>query len=103
MRSVLAVAFAATTIGVADGAVRPTKEEWKAQQKAAADKKDAGAADASKNSAVGKVISMMEGLQKQVLEEGEAEAQTYNKFACFCKDNTAEKTASIKKGSDKKG
>merc|ERR1719265_1454688 len=46
---------------------------------------------------------MMEGLQKQVVEVMEKEAQTYNKFACFCKDNTAEKTDAIKKGSDKKG
>jgi len=91
MRSLLTVAFAATTVGVADGTSRPTKAEFEASQKAAAEKKSADAADASKGSAVGKVISMMEDLQKQVLDEGEAEAQTYNKFACFCKDNTAEK------------
>merc|ERR1719231_1832072 len=43
---------------------------------------------------------MMEDLQKQVLAEGEAEAQTYNKFSCFCKDTTNDKTAAIQKGTD---
>mmetsp|Transcript_6782 Transcript_6782/g.20648 ORF Transcript_6782/g.20648 Transcript_6782/m.20648 type:complete len:701 (-) Transcript_6782:102-2204(-) len=49
-----------------------------------------------------KVVSMMEGLQNKVIQEGEAEAVTYNKFACFCKDATKEKTDSIKKGTDEK-
>jgi len=52
--------------------------------------------------AVKKVTAMLEDLQGQVLEEGEAEAATYNKFACFCKDTTKDKTEAIKEGEDEK-
>merc|ERR1740129_1517491 len=45
---------------------------------------------------------MLEDLQKQILEEGEKEAATYNKFSCFCKDTTAEKTDAIEEGRDQK-
>merc|ERR1719420_2127859 len=54
-------------------------------------------------SAVDKVIALLEELQAKVMSEGEEEAKTYNKFACFCKDSTAEKTASIEQGQDEKG
>jgi len=47
---------------------------------------------------VEKVIQMIEDLQSQVNEEGHAEATTYDKFACFCKSKTDEKTASISEG-----
>jgi chromosome segregation ATPase len=43
---------------------------------------------------------MLEKLQAQVISEGEAEAASYNKFSCFCKDTTADKTAAIQKGED---
>merc|ERR1719468_446559 len=52
--------------------------------------------------AVNKVTAMLEGLKSQVLNEGEAEAATYNKFACFCKDTTEEKVEAIKEGDDNK-
>jgi hypothetical protein len=76
----------------------PTNQEWKDKQ--AADKADAGAAAANeaKMAAVNKVVSMLEDLQQQVLAEGEAEAATYNKFACFCKTTQKEKSKSIADG-----
>lgn len=52
--------------------------------------------------AVNKVITMLEDLTTQVMKEGEEEAASYNKFACFCKDTSAEKTESISKGEDDK-
>merc|ERR1719162_775189 len=53
--------------------------------------------------AVDKVVSMLEDLQLQVLAEGEAEAATYNKFACFCKTTNAQKSDAITTGkTDKK-
>merc|ERR1719215_1411685 len=52
--------------------------------------------------AVDKVVSMLEDLQLQVLAEGEAEAATYNKFACFCKTTQKDKTQAIKSGRDDK-
>merc|ERR1740138_1655818 len=52
--------------------------------------------------AVDKAVSMLEDLQLQVLAEGEAEAATYNKFACFCKTTQKEKSEAIKTGKDDK-
>merc|ERR1719223_693903 len=52
--------------------------------------------------AVDKVVSMLEDLQLQVLAEGEAEAATYNEFACFCKTTQNEKSDAIKTGKDDK-
>jgi len=62
----------------------------------------AGAADDAKMAAVNKVVSMLEDLQAQVLAEGEAEAATYNKFACFCKTTQNDKSDAIKTGKDDK-
>jgi len=47
-----------------------------------------------------KVIIMLEDLQTEVVTEGKAEAKTYDKFACFCKDMTKEKVEAIKTGQD---
>jgi hypothetical protein len=76
-----------------------TWKEGKAKDKADA---DAAAADQSKMAAVDKVVSMLEDLQLQVLAEGEQEAATYNKFACFCKTTQKEKSEAIKTGKDDK-
>eukprot|EP00928_Gymnodinium_smaydae_P079427 TRINITY_DN63360_c0_g1_i1.p1 TRINITY_DN63360_c0_g1~~TRINITY_DN63360_c0_g1_i1.p1 ORF type:complete len:755 (+),score=191.55 TRINITY_DN63360_c0_g1_i1:48-2312(+) len=81
---------------------RPTLDEWKAGKAKEADAAKAAAADKSKMSAVDKVVNMLTDLRTQVMSEGEKEAQTYNKFACFCKDTSADKTEAIKKGTDEK-
>jgi chromosome segregation ATPase len=41
---------------------------------------------------------MLEDLQTQVIEEGKAEATTYDKFACFCKDMSDDKSDAITTG-----
>merc|ERR1719230_1971221 len=56
------------------------------------------AAANNEGSPVEKVITMLEDLQTQVIEEGKAEASTYDKFACFCKDMTDDKTDAITTG-----
>jgi len=81
---------------------RPTMDEYKANKDKAAGDKAAAAADQSKMAAVDKVVSMLEDLQLQVLAEGEAEAATYNKFACFCKTTQKEKSEAIKEGKSEK-
>merc|ERR1719156_156508 len=53
-------------------------------------------------SPVEKVIQMIADLQAQVINEGKAEATTYDKFACFCKDMTNEKTEAITAGEARK-
>merc|ERR1719272_1637260 len=52
--------------------------------------------------AVDKVVTLLEDLQGKVLSDGEEEAASYNKFACFCKDGQREKTKTIKEGKDEK-
>jgi len=52
-------------------------------------------------SPIEKVISLIEGMKKDVEDEGKAEAATYDKFACFCKDTTTKKAKSITEGQDK--
>jgi len=52
---------------------------------------------------IAKVISLIDGLKKEVESEGKAEAKVYAKFACFCKDITKKKSKNIKKNNDNIG
>jgi hypothetical protein len=56
--------------------------------------------DEAEASPIEKVITMMEDLMTETLVEGKAEAKTYDKFACFCKDMSEEKTYSIGENTD---
>merc|ERR1719198_1669350 len=47
---------------------------------------------------VQEVIKLLENLKKEVEVEGKAEAEAYNKYACFCKDTTLSKSTAIKDG-----
>eukprot|EP00928_Gymnodinium_smaydae_P011583 TRINITY_DN14258_c0_g1_i2.p1 TRINITY_DN14258_c0_g1~~TRINITY_DN14258_c0_g1_i2.p1 ORF type:complete len:757 (+),score=235.94 TRINITY_DN14258_c0_g1_i2:51-2321(+) len=101
-RVAVAAAFLAAA-RAAEPEPRPSNEAYK-ESKA---KEAAAAAEAqakqSKMSAVGKVVTMLKDLRDNVKAEGEKEAQSYNKFACFCKDAQSSKAADIQKGSDRKG
>jgi len=48
-----------------------------------------------------KVISLIEDLKAEVESDGTNEATEYDKFACFCKDETLSKSTSVKDGNDK--
>jgi chromosome segregation ATPase len=47
-----------------------------------------------------KVITLLEDLKAEVAGDGEAEAATYDEFACFCKDTTEKKSGAITQGQD---
>merc|ERR1719174_487546 len=81
---------------------RPDMKEYEAKKAGAKQEKAAAGAKQSKMAAVDKVVSMLEDLQLQVLAEGEAEAATYNKFACFCKTTQKDKSEAIKTGKSEK-
>merc|ERR1719160_752306 len=53
------------------------------------------AAGATRGSPLESVVTMLEDLQNKVLVEGKAEAKTYDKFACFCKDKSSDKADEI--------
>lgn len=80
----------------------PTNKDWKEAQAKDQAAKEATAAKDAKMAAVNKVITMLEDLQAQVLEEGEQEAATYNKFSCFCKTTQKDKSEAINTGKDEK-
>merc|ERR1719375_923700 len=42
-----------------------------------------------------KVVTMLKEMQAQVEKEGEEDTAAYDKYACWCKTNDAEKTAAI--------
>jgi hypothetical protein len=98
----IAATSADSTNAAPASAEGPTYDEWQAKKDASAQEKAAKDAKQSKMAAVDKVISLMEGLKAKILQEGENEAHSYDKFACFCKDTMAAKQASIKKGEDQK-
>jgi hypothetical protein len=107
MCSFTAVFFLALVAGVDAAKLdkssqRPTLDEWEEGQDNITQDADAKAAKQAKMAAVDKVVSMLEDLQLQVLAEGEAEAATYNKFACFCRTTQKDKTLAIKTGKDDK-
>jgi hypothetical protein len=105
MAVVRASIFVALLCAVAHGeavAQRPNMSEWEEGQAAIAANESAALAREAKMAALKKVSAMLQGLKEQVLDEGEKEAATYNKFACFCKDTTAEKVADISAGKDEK-
>lgn len=45
-----------------------------------------------------KVITLLTDLKTEIQDEATAEADTYDKFACFCKDTTGEKSTAITEG-----
>jgi len=55
-------------------------------------------ASESKISPIEQVLNMLTDLQGKVVITGKEEAKTYDKYACFCKDATEEKTSAIEKG-----
>jgi hypothetical protein len=60
-----------------------------------------GATHAAQITPVESVINLLEKLEKQTMEEGKAEAEGYDKFACFCKEQADEKLYSITKAGQK--
>jgi chromosome segregation ATPase len=60
-----------------------------------------GAAESAQITPVESVINLLEKLEKQTMEEGKAEADGYDKFACFCKEQADEKLYSITKAGQK--
>jgi len=51
--------------------------------------------DADKNRPVSKVITLLKDMQKQLEKEAEDDEAIYDKMACWCKTNDAEKTKAI--------
>jgi len=97
VKSLLAIA---ASLAVVSGKPKPTLADYKKDKANDAKAAEATAARDQKLAAVNKVVTMLEDLQVQVMAEGEKEATSYEKFACFCKDTTKEKNEDIKRGKD---
>jgi len=96
------VICAIVAIAALANAEDPSLQDYKDKKAAEAEDKAAVEAKDAKMAAVNKVVSMLEDLQLQVLGEGEAEAATYNKFACWCKTTQSDKTDAIREGKSSK-
>eukprot|EP00444_Apocalathium_aciculiferum_P006232 CAMPEP_0183401320 /NCGR_PEP_ID=MMETSP0370-20130417/13176_1 /TAXON_ID=268820 /ORGANISM="Peridinium aciculiferum, Strain PAER-2" /LENGTH=751 /DNA_ID=CAMNT_0025582755 /DNA_START=72 /DNA_END=2327 /DNA_ORIENTATION=+ len=102
MARALAVFAGVALAGVSAADPRPNRSEFEASKAEEAAAKEAVAAKEKKMAAVNKAVELMESLQQKVLAEAEAEAKTYEKFACFCKDTTVDRLEQIQKGEDEK-
>jgi outer membrane murein-binding lipoprotein Lpp/FtsZ-binding cell division protein ZapB len=94
--------FVITLIADCSTLQKPNYTQWKDNKAASIAEANAAASRKAKMAAVDKVVSLLEDLTQKVLSEGESEARTYNKFACFCQETTQEKTSAVGKGSDEK-
>jgi len=96
----MAVRLLSTSIVAVSSLGNVTLGDYKDSKKNATRDAKAAAAVEAKMSAMDKVINLLDNLQKQVLAEGEAEAASYNKFSCFCKDTMEAKNTAITSGTD---
>jgi len=60
----------------------------------------AGVAASEHVTPIAKVITLLDDLKAEVVGDGEAEAKTYDEFACFCRDTTEKKAGAITQGQD---
>jgi len=51
-------------------------------------------------SPIAKVIELLTDMKNEAAAEGVSEAGTYDRFACFCRDTTVEKSTSVTNGQD---
>jgi len=51
-------------------------------------------------SPIAKVIELLTDMKNEAAAEGTSEAATYDRFACFCRDTTVEKSTSVTNGQD---
>jgi len=51
-------------------------------------------------SPIAKVIELLTDMKNEAVAEGVSEAATYDRFACFCRDTTREKSTSVTSGQD---
>merc|ERR1719324_1602487 len=61
---------------------------------------DRGGFSRAQVKSIEKVVTLLAELKADVIAEGKKEAKTYEEFACFCKDTTAEKSESVTSAQD---